>query len=238
MTSTEKKRFERCLVEQARRRTTLFPAGELSESESPDWLIGDASLGIEVSDVLPPKGNNQFSGAQLSSFQRDVVEIARRQYCTKCHVDADVLVYFHNERNRKRDPEAIAKALAEFVHRNLPLDSDCVTLQEHKVEQWVDGLSLIRISRTGGRWQAGGATQIAVLRQVDLASRIAAKDRLLQQYRARLPGWKIWLLLTTEIRVLRSVAIPHDISEWRFPFNFDRVLLMPWEGRVIDLRPL
>jgi hypothetical protein len=236
MTSTEKKRSERCLIEEARRRTALFPVGELAEYESPDWLIGDASLGIEVSDVLPPKGNNQFSGAQLSSFQGNVVEMARRQFCKEYHVDADVLVYFRNEWNRKCDPAVIARGLAEFVYGNLPLDSDCITLQEHEVNQWVDGLSLIRISRTGDRWQAGGATNIAVLRRVDLASRIAAKDRLLQQYRARLPGWKIWLLLTTEIRVLRSIAIPHDISEWRFAFNFDRVLLMPWEGGVIELR--
>lgn len=235
MTSAEKKQSERWLIEEARRRTDLFPAGELAEYESPDWLIRDAALGIEVSDVLPGKCNQRFSGAQLSSFQSEVVGTARRQYSANWQVDADVLVYFHNEWNRKRDPELIAKALAEFVHRNLPRDSDCITLQEPEVDQWVDGLSVIRISRTGDRWQAGGATDVSVLRQVELSSRIAAKNKLLQQYRARLPRWKIWLLLTTEIRVLRSVAIPHDIGKWQFTFDFDKVLLMPWEGGVIEI---
>jgi hypothetical protein len=45
----------------------------------------------------------------------------------------------------------------------------------------------------------------------------------------------MWLLLTTDIRVLQSVWIPYDISEWKFTFDFDRVLLMPWNQEVIDL---
>ncbi|MCU1276390.1 MAG: hypothetical protein JWO48_3821 [Bryobacterales bacterium] len=235
MTSIEKKQAEHRLIEEARRRGNFFPSGRLSEYESPDWLIRDASLGIEVSDILPPKGTNLFSGPQISAFQSDVVEMARCQYHTNGYGRADVLVYFHNEWNQKRDAKVMATALAGFVQRNLPLESDCITLQEHDIEEWVDGLSVIRISRRGDRWQAGAAAGLHNLRQVDLASRICAKNKLLKQYRARLPGWEIWLLLTTEIRVLRSVAIPHDISEWRFAYDFNRVLLMPWEGGVIEL---
>jgi hypothetical protein len=99
----EKKRRERALIESARARSDFFPAGELSPFESPDWLIRDADLGIEVSDLLRPKGNNLFSGAQLSSFQAEVVERARTLYFSQASVDADVLVFFENEWNQCRD---------------------------------------------------------------------------------------------------------------------------------------
>jgi hypothetical protein len=236
MTSREKKQVERRLIEEARRRTNLLPNGTLSEYESPDWLIPDSSLAIEVSAVLPPKGDNLFSGAQLSSWQIDVVARAQQHYFSAYDTDADILVFFDNEWNRRRRPEAMAQALAGFVNSNLPQDSDCVTLQRYDTDQWVDGVSVIRIARTGRQWQAGSAADIHELRQVDLAAQIDSKNKLVERYRSRLPGWSIWLLLTTEIQVLRSVAIPRDVGNWRFTFDFDRVLLMPWDGNVIQIR--
>ena len=124
MDSRDKKRGEHWLIEYARRRSDFFPPGELSPFESPDWLIRDASLGIEVSDLLRPQGCNLFSGAQLSSFQSEVVAKARQQYFTECPSDADVLVFFENEWNRKRDVHSYASSLARFVRANLPSDKD------------------------------------------------------------------------------------------------------------------
>jgi hypothetical protein len=235
MTTDEKKSAERWQIEEARRRSKLFPAGELSPYESPDWLIRDASIGVEVSELLPPKGTNLFSGAQILSFQHEIVANAQQYYCEKGYPEVDVLVFFKNEWNRKGDALAIGVALADFIKLNLPTDTDTVNLQRRGGKPWVDGLGVIRISRTGRRWQAGGTARGQLVRQDDVAARIAAKDRKVPLYRSRLPGFQIWLLLTTDIRVLRSVGIPSDVSEWRFTFGFDKVLLMPWDGDVIAL---
>jgi hypothetical protein len=235
MENRNKKLSERWLIEEARRRSTIFPPGELSAFESPDWLIRDAFLGIEVTDLLPPKRNSLYSGAQLSAFQAEIVQRARAQYFTECASDADVLVFFENEWNRKREAQAYAVSLAQFVRRNLPVDRDCVTLQARHAKDWVEGISVIRISRTGNKWLAAGAAGIPLLEYTDLAARIAAKNKLLPRYRARLPEWKMWLLMATDIRVLRSVGIPPDITDWRFSFDFEKVLLMPWDGEVVEL---
>jgi hypothetical protein len=75
----EKKKEERRIIEQARRRSGIFPDGALIDHESPDWLIQSAGVAIEVSKLLRPKQwDEAFSGAQLSSFQLDVVEHAKR----------------------------------------------------------------------------------------------------------------------------------------------------------------
>jgi hypothetical protein len=232
----DKKRGEWALIESARARSDFFPAGELSPFESPDWLIRDADLGIEVSDLLRPKGNNRFSGAQLSSYQTRVVEKAQTLYFSQTSVNADVLVFFKNEWNQHRDVgSSYAASLAEFVRRNIPVDRDSITLQARHLKGWVDGVSVIRISRSGRRWRAAAAAHGQAVEYADVAERIAAKNRLLPEYRRRLPGWKLWLLLATEIRVLHSVWIPPAIAEWRFAFDFDRVLLMPWDGDMIEL---
>jgi len=235
MTEDEKKKVERWQIEEARRRSPLFPAGELSPYESPDWLIRDASVGIEVSELLPPKGENLFSGAQLFSFQREVVANAQRHYCDQGYPTADVLVFFKNEWDRKCDARAMGVALAEFVKLNHPSDRDTVTLQRRGGTAWVEGLSVVRISRTGTTWQAGGAASGQLVSHADVAPRIAAKNKKVPLYRSRLPDFQIWLLITTDIRVLRSVGVPCDITRWRFTSEFDRVFLMPWDGEVIEL---
>lgn len=47
-----------------------------------------------------------------------------------------------------------------------------------------------------------------------MASRITAKNKLVPLYPKRAPGFAIWLLLTTEIRVLQSVGIPPELGSW------------------------
>src|SRR5580693_5004262 len=51
-----------------------FPAGEVRDFEIPDFVIPDARLGIEISDVLPA------GRAELVSFERSVVRLAHDQY--------------------------------------------------------------------------------------------------------------------------------------------------------------
>ena len=202
MSNQAKKKEERSLIEEARRRSTIFPPGELTPHESPDWLIPSALVAIEVSKLLRPKCEDEFSGAQLHSFQREVVERGRQFYTRHARPDVDVLVFFQNEWNCRRDLQALASDLAEFVSRNLPAEGATVTLQPRDVEDWIEGLSVVRISRRVGRWQAGGAGHGVMLEYSDIASRIATKNQLVPQYRARAPHFAIWLLLATEIRVL------------------------------------
>jgi hypothetical protein len=237
MKQADKKEKERRIIEEARRRSPIFARGPLSSFESPDWLIVDAAVGIEVTDLLRPRGSNVFSGAQLASFQTEVVERARALYYDRTSADADVLVFFRNEWNRKYDVATYAEALAQMVLANRPADQDCITIRGHHVEGWIEGVSVIRIATTGSKWQAGGSADGYVLKRADLARLIAAKHKLVPQYRTNAPGFAMWLLIATDIKVLRSVELPREIEEWSFEFGFDKVLLMPWEGGLIELRP-
>src|SRR5262245_35795968 len=100
-----KKEIERHIIEAARRHSSFFPSGELVPDESPDWLIPSASVGIEVSELLPEKPDGAlFSAPQLAVFQNRVVQTAERHYRTLAEMQpAGVLVYFRNDWTRKQD---------------------------------------------------------------------------------------------------------------------------------------
>jgi hypothetical protein len=231
----EKKLYELRVVEQARRLSHIIPAGELAEFEEPDCLIPSAKVAIEVSDLLPEKRpGDLFSGPQLAAFQSEVITLAERRYYELGGEAADVLAYFRNDWKQRRDPRSMSEAFARFVIRNYPQDTE--TLQELDVDEWVEGFSVVRISRGRGSWISGGSNDVDYLTYESLAARIAAKNQRLVDYRRRLPGWQIWLLFATHMPVLWTVSLPRDAENWRFEFGFDKVLLSSWEDGVIELQ--
>jgi hypothetical protein len=237
----EKKERERHIIETVRKYSACIPDGDLVASERPDWLIPSVSIGLEVSEILPSKSaGRSFSGPQLSSFQKAVVvEAEALYYSQSSNAPADVLIFFENEWTRKGNVKIMAQNLAEFVFENLPDNTNgCVTLQPLNlgVRGWVEGLSVVRILRQRGRWQAAGSNDVEYLTYEELARRIAAKDILLSGYRSRHPGWQMWLLLATRLQVLDSLSIPLDIKDWQFRSGFDKVILSSWDSGVVDIR--
>lgn len=228
---------ERSIIEHARTHSRLFPPGKLEMADRPDGRIPSAKLGIEVSELLPEKADGAvFSGPQLWSFQSEVVLRAARLFSGTHVCPSDVLVFFRNDWEHKRDPEEMAQALADFVCANYPKPSETVCLQRGRgTVGWVDGLSVVRITAEPGRWQAGGSADGVMLTYEQLASRIAEKSKRVQEYQKQLPGWHIWLLLTTLLPVLSSVSVPAELTTWRFTSGFDRVLLSTWDNGVVQL---
>ena len=231
----KQKEDERRFIEQARQRSTLFPAGELSRYESPDWLIQSASLGIEVRLLLPPKQGNLFSGPQLYRFQNDVVARAKRRHDAIGREPCDVLVYFENEYNRKRDPELMARELAAFVSSHRPACDETAVLQPLDADDWPEGFSVIRITARAGDWITSASASEMMIDRDLLMAEIATKNGFVPKYRKNAPGCGIWLLLATLPSVLWSVSHGPDLSEVRFRYDFDKVILSTWEGEVIQL---
>jgi hypothetical protein len=232
-----KQERERRIIESARKHSDLFPLGTLVMADGPDGRIPSATLGIEVSELLPGKLEGaSFSHPQLASFQSEVVREAARLFPGMHAHSADVLVFFKNDWDRRGDVGEMGRALADFVANNYPQQSKTVCLQKGpRAVGWVEGLSVVRITAENGGWQAGGCGDVAVLTYEQLASRIAAKSQRVQEYRRKLPDWHIWLLLATRFDVLSGVTVPSEVESWRFTCDFDRVLLSSWEHGVLQL---
>ena len=63
------------------------------------------------------------------------------------------------------------------------------------------------------------------------------QNKLLSTYRSNMPGVSIHLLIYSCMEVSRGVPIPHGLSEWTFPFEFDRVFFFSsLDNAVVELR--
>ena len=142
----------------------------------------------------------------------------------------DVLVFFTNDWSRKQNASKMGWALADFVRSNYPSDGTAVVLNE----TIPDGFALVRIACVEGGWSTGSVGNTEFLRYEQLASRIVAKNRLVSEYRARMPeDWQVWLVFATHVSLLWSVSLPADVATWRFTCAFDRVLLSSWDYGVL-----
>jgi hypothetical protein len=207
----------------------------LQEFEQPDWTIPTASVGIEVSLLLAPRPDDcAFSGPQVSTFQAGVASAAERLYTLRGYPPVDVLIFLRNEWRHKLDKSEMAKNLAAFVAKNRPPDGTCITLEPD--EPHLEDFSAVRILSYPGSWQAGGVAGRMQLSRDELAIRIAAKNKLLSDYRKRLPGFQIWLLFATAFSVLWNVHIPTEVREATYDFDFDKVLISDSECGVIELK--
>lgn len=237
----DKKEMERRIIERARGQSAIFPPGGLFAFENPDFLIPNAKIAIEVTQLLPEKPPGaRFTAPQLDVFQKHIVADGRQIYYSDPGApDADVLVYFRNDWTVKSDRGQMAQGLARLVSDSYPYgERDCITLNGAlaDLDVWPEGLSVVRIARIGRNWTAAANSDVQTVTNERLAECVAQKEKRLPEYRKTLPGWQIWLVIATHFSVLWSVSVPRDVASWHFDTGFDKVLLSSWEDGVIELQ--
>ena len=216
----KKKEQETWILAAARTAGVPIPYGEVADEE-PDFRFGtDAnSLGIELSELLrPPSSNHGISPVAEQSYHQEIMALAEAQYSGP---PVHVSVYFADSRGTKRDKLMMARALSHFLESKVAeANPYAVFLRDIPV-----GFGSIKIELGYRKWwwgEAGGYT-ISDVRQ-QLTSRIEEKNKLLPRYRVHLPeGAPVWLLLYSLPSVERGMEFPHEIKNWRFSFEFDRV---------------
>jgi hypothetical protein len=223
----EQKRIESWYLAAARDAGIPIPSGEIP-GEEPDFGFQTTSgaLGIELTEVLRPASSNHgISPVEEESFHREIIKTAQKHYCavpnaTPVHVST----YFTNARGNRRSKHELARALSEFVQRNVDRANPIASFAYRDAPHGFDSVVIAAESAPGDWWsgEVGGITLGEVRAQVEM--RIAAKDSLVGTYRSNLPrDAELWLLLYSGVTVARSMPIPHGIEAWLVPFQFDRV---------------
>jgi len=231
-----KREMEQCALEAARKAGAPIPTGEI-HCERPDFKF-HAPLGIEVSELLRPAYTNHgILPLAQENFQRDILDAAR-EACVKMGLPpVCVQVYFNDAKGKKQDRRKLTKSLVEIVAANYQKAKPSWSLAGPTLPGWFFQVNITSENREWWSGFSGGISlsQIPML----LASRIAAKERLLPADRDSLPGGTpIWLLLYSGVTIPRSVEMPNGIvSQWKFPFEFDRVFWFSFlEGKVVEIQ--
>lgn len=235
-TAEQKKRAERYYVEHVQQHYPGYlPVTTPQESEEPDFLFDtpDGVLGLEVMQLFHTAEPGMFPELQVAKFHRDVVVRAGEIYAArKLGPPVDVTTYYDRD-ILLTDLERSADELAAFVAAS-PFDTTGMTMTSPK------GLSVMskHEPREAGapRWQCFGNSHTPLLTRDFLSAVIAKKNALVANYRRKTP--RSWLLLVSSLGSLASTfAAPRDLPEWRFAFDFDRVLLLVQDpGEVYDLK--
>lgn len=223
----EQKRIETWYLSAARHAGVPIPPGEIP-GEEPDFGFQTTSgaLGIELSEVLrPASSNHRISPAEEESFHREIIETAQKQYYKVPNATpVRVSTYFTNARGNRRNRHDLARALSEFVRRNVDRANPIASFAYRDAPHGFDSVVIVAEPAPGDWWsgEVGGITLGDVRTQVEM--RIAAKDTLVGKYRSNLPkDAELWLLLYTGVTVARSMPIPPGIEGWLVPSQFDRV---------------
>jgi hypothetical protein len=237
---TPKKIEEARALAAARTAGAPIPFDEIADEE-PDFRFNNGMLGVEVSELIrPPSSNFGISPAEEEVFHQDIVSMAEaRYYAASGAKPVYVSIRFENARGVRRNKQQVtrlAQSIAEFVKRNL--DSSKTAFYRPEIPQ---GLSSIVICADMGQrtWCCGecGGYTVSEIRQ-QLATRINAKNKLVQKYRMNLTeGATVWLLLYSDSTVARSMSVPFGMEEWEFNFDFDRVFWFTClEREVVEIK--
>jgi hypothetical protein len=136
----------------------------------------------------------------------------------------------------------LTTSLAEFVYRNRKNRGSSVT----RTRDLPNGYCYVAIHEPlrrkypTGHWHAMRAFDVVLAPKELLESRIEEKNQRLPEYRLSTP--RMWLLIVND-RFLgpgEVYARPEHLAEWKFAFDFEKVLLFSREpsggGEVIELR--
>ncbi len=226
-----KKRVERHYLEEARRASAIFPPGKVEAHERPDFLIHTpgGNIGIEVTELC--REEPRAEAGRLSK----IPDKAKELYSGRSDAaPVDVSIAFFRADDIHFN--TLAKSLADFVYANRTHRGKGL---ERGLPRGFCHIGIHDPLETGGRWRGVRAFDTIVAEKELLAGCIAAKNARLKEYRLSAPH--VWLLIVND-RFLgpgEVYARPDHVAQWKFRFEFDRVLLFLREpggsGEVVDL---
>jgi hypothetical protein len=118
-----KDEIEQIYLEGVAKTLPKFPAGHLSKSENPDFLISNESgtLGIELTRIFRKPRQGESVLREQESLREQIVELAKARYDALGRVPIHVGVFFNDQiALRRRDVKPMATTLVDLAMRLMP----------------------------------------------------------------------------------------------------------------------
>jgi hypothetical protein len=232
---SEKKRTESVYLEEARRASSIFPTGDLLPYERPDFLLrcDERTIGIEVTELC--REGPRAEGGKLAK----VAEKAKERYNQLAANDpAEVSAAFApNIENLGLN--VLVSGLVDFVLANRE-DMGCFNWNDCELPEGYSYIGIHEAREPKGQWRTFKAFDTTLAPKELIGSRIAEKLLKLPEYRKA--ARENWLLIVND-RFLGAgevYARADHVAQWKFAFDFDKVLLFLREpggtGEVIEVQ--
>jgi hypothetical protein len=238
-----RKKTERFQLERFLLNNPGFSGVEIKDHERPDFIVAKhgSPFGIEVVQLYHPAVNGSFALRQVEAFREKIIDRARVIYEQRKAPAVDVGVMFSDMVYAPTDLELRADELATFVQRAYPLDRPWVIYTDDNSSNMPAAFTMLSISKrdTEGFWHMMQCRERAVLSRTIIQDAIDAKNRLVPDYRLKIPT--VWLLLVMDALYLSSsFTVLDEIVRVPYSCAFDRAFLFSVvDGRAwpLVLRP-
>jgi hypothetical protein len=232
-TETRKKRIEATFVEEARRASAVFPIGELVPHEGPDFLLctDQVTIGLEVTELC--REGPRAEGGRLAM----VANRARERYNGLVSVVPMEVSATFAPRIENIGLNQLVNGLVDFVHAHR---HDTGRFNWKVLPEGYSYVAIREARQPMGQWRTFKVFDTILASKELIESRITRKAVRLPEYRNA--AGEIWLLIVNN-RFLGAgevYARPDHVAQWKFAFDFDRVLMFLREpggsGEVIEIQ--
>ena len=226
-----KKRIEQRYIEEARRASSIFPAGELAPYEKPDFLLRGTGIGIELTELC--REDPRAQAGRLTKIPNK----AKKQYHRLPNAaPVDVSIAFWREEHVS--VKDLTTSLANFVHAH---QKDIGT---NFTSDLPDGYCSIGVfepyGTVEGRWRSNRGFDVISTPKELIEACIAEKTERVPTY--RLAASEVWLLIVND-HFLGPGEVrtdPDRLTEWTFKSDFDKDAAIPTatgRGRASNRTP-
>lgn len=236
-----------------------FPIGELSKSESPDFLLQNEGrlIGIELTELKYERADKEFNLRAHEDFLSSLMEEAQKIIAETCDLQLVVEVLFHDdispivamvdEHARDLIRKGLAQQVATLVKENIPeatgLKFTIDRTSKYGHENLPSKIKSVNIHNVTGRWYEGLwyaaiSTKVKPLSIASVSQRLMDKNKKMKKYNQACD--EQWLVIIQNSFLMSSDYDPlsaHDALSHLYFSDFDRVYVFERsEGSVSLLR--
>ncbi len=201
--------------------SSIFPAGELIPYEGPDFLVhcDTGVLGLEVTALCRQDPRTE-AGKLAKIPERAKARYQRMNGFTPVDVS---LAFSQQAANLKI--EQLTRSLTKFVCAHREIDGVCPRGDLPEGFLHIGIHCPIKEIDPTGRWYGVRSFDTTTATKLQVESRIAEKNGRLARY--RFSASRVWLLIVNDqfLGPGEVCVDPCDLAEWRFVFDFEKVLL-------------
>jgi hypothetical protein len=233
---SRQKRFESVYMEEARRSSSICPSGDLVPHERPDVLLhaDGRTIGIEVTELCREKPRAE--GGKLAK----VAGRAKERYNRLASGEPVEVSAAFAPNIEDLGFNLLVNGLVDFVHLHREEKTGCFNWNDCELPEGYCYVAIHEAREPMGQWRTFKAFDTTLAPRELIASRIAEKLLRLPEYRKA--ARENWLLIVND-RFLGAgevYARADHVAEWKFAFDFDKVLLFLRDpggsGEVIEIQ--
>jgi len=239
-----KKERERAFLEGVKKFDPEFPSGQITDSESPDFIVklDSKSLGIEIIEYVRGQNSGESALRRREVVSQKIIDIAKDKFYRSNEIPLWVIFSWYPRRYPQQvESKELADVAVWAINNNVPQDlfeSVVITndyLENTPLEKFVHNIRVTRVRNQGQALWSSVESGFTSAVSNEIQEIISSKNVKAKQYREN--GDLLWLIIVSDGRHISSTAsLEESALNYIYQSEFDRVIFYDHqEQKIKDL---